>query len=427
MSLRVTVGRTVAGSPYWPVLRHPLLRRVLPGIGLSSLGNGMSTVAISWLALELAPAGQRGLWVALAVAAYTLPGAAGALLFGRLLSGRSGAQLAGWDATLRAGTLAAIPLAHLLGALTVGWYVVLLGVSSLLHAWGTAGRYTMLTELLPQRHLLAGNAVVNMMLEFTTVVGPPMAALLIGGSGAVWVIAVDAATFAVLAVTYRYALPRASAAQPKSSASRTAGLRVIRRDPRLLGLLALSFGWFFLYGPVTVALPVYAVEELGGTPATLAAFYTAFGIGAVVGAFAAGYLRTWPLLPTSIGIVLCFGVALVPLGLGVPTTVAWAAFALCGLIWGPFPSTTITLFQQSTDAQNLPRVLAARGAVTVISVPLGAVLGAPALVVLGARGTLLASAVSIVVVGILAAGFFALRRTVTTRRSSAVATDHTGR
>jgi len=380
----------------------------------------MSTVAISWLALELAPAGQRGLWVALAVAAYTLPGAAGALLLGRLLNGRSGAELAGWDATLRAGALAAIPLAHLLGALTVGWYVALLGVSSLLHAWGTAGRYTMLTELLPQRHLLAGNAMVNMMLEFTTVVGPPLAALLIGGSGAVWVIAVDAATFAVLAVTYRYALPsRTGAGRLKPAASRTAGLRVIRRDPRLLGLLALSFGWFFLYGPVTVALPVYAVEELGGTPGTLAAFYTAFGIGAVVGAFAAGYLRTWPLLPTSIGIVLCFGIALVPLGLGVPTAVAWGAFAVCGLIWGPFPSTTITLFQQSTDAQNLPRVLAARGAVTVVSVPLGAVLGAPALVVLGARGTLRAWAVAIVVVGLLAAGFFAFRRSVAGRRSTA--------
>lgn len=43
-------------SPYWPVLTHPRLRRVLPGLVISALGDGMSLVAISWLALQLAPA-----------------------------------------------------------------------------------------------------------------------------------------------------------------------------------------------------------------------------------------------------------------------------------------------------------------------------------------------------------------------------------
>jgi hypothetical protein len=44
------VARFVAGMPYWPVLSHPLLRRLLPGFVVSSLGDGMAVVASAgWL------------------------------------------------------------------------------------------------------------------------------------------------------------------------------------------------------------------------------------------------------------------------------------------------------------------------------------------------------------------------------------------
>jgi hypothetical protein len=58
-------------SPYYPALRHPVFRKVLPGAALSALGDGMSAVAIAWLAVKLAPAGSRGLWAGAAVAAYS--------------------------------------------------------------------------------------------------------------------------------------------------------------------------------------------------------------------------------------------------------------------------------------------------------------------------------------------------------------------
>ena len=62
-------GRT-RSSPYYPALSHPVLRRVLPGAAASALGDGMSAVAIAWLALRLAPEPSRGLLVGAAVAAY---------------------------------------------------------------------------------------------------------------------------------------------------------------------------------------------------------------------------------------------------------------------------------------------------------------------------------------------------------------------
>ena len=112
-------------SPYYPALRHPVLRRVLPGAAASALGDGMSAVAIAWLALKLAPEPTRGLLVGAAVAAYSLPGqparrycAAGSLA--RRLAGRGGARLASVNAVLRAAALGLIACLALIIAAPVG-------------------------------------------------------------------------------------------------------------------------------------------------------------------------------------------------------------------------------------------------------------------------------------------------------------------
>lgn len=393
--------------PYRPVLANPLLRRLLPGLAVSALGDGLALVAVTWLALQLAPDGQRGTWTAFAVAAYTLPGAAGAVLLGRVLGERSGAQLAGWDASVRALALGAIPVAHLAGVLDVGLYVALLAVSSLLHPWGTAGRFTLVAELLPQRHHLAGNALLGLFGQAATVVGPPLAGLLIAGVGPVWVLAIDAATFAVLAVSYRLAVPaarrragRAAGAGP----SRTSGFRVIGRDRALLGLLALTFVFFFLFGPFYVAMPVHVIEDRHGSAALLGAYYTAFGVGSLLGGLLTGFLRDRPPRAVLAGVVMVFGAALLPLGLGAPIVVSLPAFALAGLVWAPYLPTATALFQRRAGAAELPRVLAANGAVTVLAVPLGTMLGGPATAAFGARQTLLWCAAATVAVGLVAAG-----------------------
>ncbi len=125
-------------SPYYPALVHPVFRRVLPGAAASALGDGMSAVAIAWLAIKLAPAGSRGLWVGAAVAAYSLPGAAGAVVLRRWLGTHRwawhGTGLVIVNAVLRAGALGLIGCLALAGLLALAPYVALLGVSSILSA-----------------------------------------------------------------------------------------------------------------------------------------------------------------------------------------------------------------------------------------------------------------------------------------------------
>lgn len=218
------------------------------------------------------------------------------------------------------------------------------------------------------------------------------------------VIAVDAATFLVLAATFFFGVPRDEAPAPGEGGSRTAGFAVIRRTPALLGLLGLSSAFFCLFGPVYVALPLHVSDGLGGPAGLLAAFYTAFGIGAVLGSVLAGYLSRLPMWPTTTGIVVAFGVFLLPTGLGAPTTVAVLGFAAAGLLWPPYAALSTALLQRSAPRHLLPQTLAASSAVHVLSVPLGTVLGGPLVAGLGARETLLVSAVSIAVLGLAAAG-----------------------
>jgi MFS family permease len=426
----VAVMRVVRSSPYWPVVSHRILRGVLPGFAVSSLGDGMSIVAVTWLAMELVPSAERGAWVAIAVAAYTLPGAVGALLLSRFLRGRRPAQLASWDAVLRACALGAIPLTYAFGALSIGVYVSLLAVSSLLHAWGSAGCYTLFAQVLPVRHHLAGNAVLSTIGSFTTVAGPSLAGLLIGGAGAVSVIAVDAATFAVLAATFRFAIPAGGVADPvprqepfskqdsypdpaqgqaRGGVSRAAGFGVIRHNRKLLGLLTLNFGFFFLFGPVYVALPLHVSQELHGSADLLAAFYSAFRAGAVLGALLTGYLSRWGLWPTTIGVVIAFGAAMLPVGLGASTVVALGSFVLAGLLSPPYLSMSMALFQRSAPTTLLPQMLTASASVRILSVPLGTALGGPLVGAFGPARTLQFSAVAILALGLATAGVMALR------------------
>ena len=101
-----------------------MLRRVLPGAAASALGDGMSAVAIAWLALKLAPEPSRGLLVGAAVAAYSLPGAVGAVALRRWLAAPLGTALGGpivaalgARGTLLASALATVALALITAAI----------------------------------------------------------------------------------------------------------------------------------------------------------------------------------------------------------------------------------------------------------------------------------------------------------------------
>ena len=406
-------------SPYYPALSHPVLRRILPATAASALGDGMSAVAIAWLALRLAPAasgaGGRGLWVGAAVAAYSLPGAAGAVALRRWLRGRGGARLTFINAVLRACALGLIACLALAGLLGPAVYVALLGVSSVLSAWGVAGKYTLVADLLPPEQRVAGNTVLGVADQLSLMIGPALAGLVTAVAGPAVVIAADAASWVVLAVSYarigplaaRLALAREA---PDAEANDRGAWALIRSSPVLPGLLALSFVFYLLYGPVEVALPVHVAIDLHGSAALLGVFWAVFGVGAVIGELAAPFLRRWRVWPTMTAIVLGWGLALTPLGLPGPLWVALAAFFAGAVIWGPWMSLSMAVLQDASPPGALAQVIAARGSLLILASPLGTALGGPLVAALGARGTLLVSALGTIALGLITVAVLAAAR-----------------
>jgi MFS family permease len=385
---------------------HRPFRRLLVAFAASDFGDGMAVVTVPWLAVLLAPDSHRGLYVGTAVAAYALPGAVGALVLGRWMRRFPARRLLFADAALRAAMLACVPLAWVLGVLTPWLYVVLLAGSSLLHAWGSAGKYALLASLLPPGQRLAANALVSSSASAAMVFGPALAGMLITGVHPVWIIGIDALTFAVLALGAVRVRPDADTAEPPGGAGQPddagdprggaggrtkALLALFRQRPELLGILALTWFFFFLYGPVEVALPLHVTEDLHRGPNLLGLYWTLFSAGAVLGGLAAGMLRRLPLWPTALGIVAGWGTVLLPFGFGAPPAVTVTCFALGGLIYGPFTALSFTLFQDRTPAPWLTTVLAVRGAALLASSPMGAALGGPLTAALGPRTVLAAS------------------------------------
>jgi MFS family permease len=388
-------------------LKHPVLRRIMPGMAVSALGDGMSMVAVAWLAVQIAPPGQAGVWTGLAVAAYALPAPVGAAVLARPMRRLGAAQLVAADASLRAVTLGTVSVLAVMGVLNPAGYVALLAVSSLLHAWGSAGAYTLVAELLPEEDRVAGNALLSTFAQAAFVIGPALAGGLTALTGPGWVIAADAASWLALAVSgWLVAVRHAAAADVTPAGSETGGWRTITGNPRLVALIIVTCVFFFLYGPVEVALPVHIAAELHGSAGLLGLTWTAFGVGATIGALGSSLLpdrRPWRVV---VVIIVGWGAALLPLGLTDAVVPGLVGFAVGGLIYGPFTAISTELFQRSTPPPALSRVLATRTALTTPSAALGTLLGGPVVTAIGGRPTLLLSAILTILLGVVVGAFF---------------------
>ncbi|MDY0815164.1 MFS transporter [Kitasatospora purpeofusca] len=405
---------------YRPLFAPGPFRRLLPALAVSDLGDGMSAVAVPWLALGLAPPGRAGLFVGAAVAAYVLPGALGALLFGRRLRGLPARRLIRADAWTRGLFLGGIPVGWAFGLLGPGLLLVLLAGSSLLHAWGASARYALVAEVIPAERRQAANALLSTSAWVAMIAGPALAGVLAVVVAPAWVIGLDAVSFLVLAVgagrLSAVPLPGPASVPLSGGAAASAGdrsegpvrrgegLRVLRTRPELLGLLVLT--WFFnlFYGPVEVALPLFVGEELAAGPGLLGLYWVAFGVGAVLGALGLGVLSRRAVRWVLPGIVAGHGLAMMSFALPGPAALSVTGFAVAGLVYGPYSALVVGRFQELAPAPVLTSVLALRASLVLTAGPAGAALGGPLTAALGARATLAGTGVAMVALAVLAVG-----------------------
>jgi hypothetical protein len=113
--------------------------------------------------------------------------------------------------------------------------------------------------------------------SFATIVGPLLAGLLLGWVSPGLLLALDAASFAFLGiVAWRAGAATEAVQQPIDARAAESGFRLLRR-PDLLSLTLVTWVFFFLYGPVEVALPVYVAVDLHAPSGLLGAYWTCAG------------------------------------------------------------------------------------------------------------------------------------------------------
>lgn len=180
----------------------------------------------------------------------------------------------------------------------------------------------------PHGLLRRGNAILNGAFAATSAAGPAVAGLLVGVAGASAALAVDAASFAVIAgllAAGRNLPAAASDADGGRWRQRlVAGIAAVRREPirTLIVAQTFAFVFFFLVIPIEV---VYAKETLDAGDVGYGVLLTAWGVGLVVGSAVFARLRERSTRALVLGSTLLVGIGY--LGLAAAPTIALACVA----------------------------------------------------------------------------------------------------
>jgi MFS family permease len=268
---------------YLTVLRHTGFRRLWLGATISSVGDGMTFVALSWLVLAQ-PGGTAGL--GLLGVCYTAPVLVGGLLVGPVLDRFDKRVVLVADSLLRAAAVASVPLTAVLGG-TPGWLPYAVAATyGLLKMVPLAGFPAAIPQLLDQRDQVPANALESMSFSVAFVLGPALAGLLVGAAGPEVVLAVDAVSFLVFALaaaTVREPLPPVV-----SSAARRPSLAGLRRDRVVVATTVAFMAFNVAEGMLLVAAPWLAKNHLPGGAAALGMLLSALAAGELAGAALAG-------------------------------------------------------------------------------------------------------------------------------------------
>jgi MFS family permease len=265
-------------------------RLLWSGSTASIFGDAMTLVALIWLVYSRDgdPGAVAGL-----VVAYGAPVVIGGLAAGWVLARFGPVRVLMVDSLLRAVVVASIPTCAAIGSVPGFLPYAVAGSYGLAKMLPLAGVPALIAELVPPAQHDAANALEMIAYGLGSAAGPALAGAMIGATGPEWVLALDAATFLILAGCLAAMRPVAGAPEaPGSTASVGAALRfAIASGP--IRTTTLMFTTFNVgLGVVLVLMPVYARDVIGGGPGAYGALAAALAAGELVGALLAGAIPT---------------------------------------------------------------------------------------------------------------------------------------
>ncbi|MFI5036520.1 MAG: MFS transporter [Acidimicrobiales bacterium] len=292
------------------------------GQSISSLGDGVFTVALALVALHL---GHSPVDLAYVLAARAVPSVIFALVGGVVVD-RVPRRLAMLVSDVVRG-LAVGVVAVLLAqrVLTLGELIVMSVVFGVADAFFSPAATAIVPELLDPSLLVQGNALGQMSGQLTQgLIGPALGGLIVAAIGYAWSFACDAVSFAVSAgclLAMRTRPPR-PAHRDSALADARRGIAYVRGERWLLAsLFGASLANFVGMAPLYVLLPLMVRTTLHGSALSLGLVFAAGGAAGVVASLIVARLGSPRLFVTVLWVAYAAG------------GVAMAAMALAPNAW----------------------------------------------------------------------------------------------
>lgn len=381
-----------AEHSYREVLRHRRLAIFLAGDVVSKVGDGMIVVALPLQTLRIHGRLHLAVAIALIEAAPYLLSVALSLMSGLGHRRFRPRRLLVIDCILRAGMFGALGILAITGTLQLWVLGGALFLGSGLRLMAAASRRLIATGMAPPSARLAVNGLLGTSDSLAAyILGPALGGILAATVSPGFVLCLEGFSFlGLLLVT----LTTAPAQPPAATGSeRGSGLAILRQVPFAARMLLVVFCFNAFYGPVEVALPLLVRGPLHGDGAALGRIWTAFGIGALIGALGTNRLRRLPPMAVLVGIIGGWGASVVLLA-GAPDILLSAiALAIGGLIWAPFTPIVYTLLQSALSPAQQQPIITLWGAGASVAMPCGLLLSGPLIQAAGPRAGLVVSAV----------------------------------
>ncbi|GIE85047.1 MFS transporter [Actinoplanes regularis] len=290
------------------------MRRGLVGLlaaeAISLLGSRITFVALPWLVLTST---GSALLAGVAGFAEMLPYVLAGLLGGPIVDrvGPRSTAVAADVASLLA--VSGIPILAATGTIPFHTLLCLIALAGALRGFGDTAKRALLPRMIAEAGLTTerGTTLYDGISRIATLLGLPLAGVLVATIGPTRVLLVDAATFGVCALLILcHVRPSSTGAGPAEeekdgyAAALRCGFRYVRHDRLIIGIMSLLFVTnLFDQAYLTVFVPVWVREGPHG-PAALGVLGTAFGVGAVAGNILWTILG--PRLPRRATFAVCF-------------------------------------------------------------------------------------------------------------------------
>ena len=282
-----------------PLRRSGDYRKLITGLGVSVLGNQLTTVAVPFQVYAIT---RSSLVVGLVSLAQLFPLIFGSLLGGSLVDAVDRRKILIVVETTGALCSAALALNADLGPQL--WPLFLFpAVTAALSGIDSSARNAMLPRLVGMELLPASNAIFQSLFQTGAIVGPAVAGLLLAGAGVHLIYWIDAVSFllAVSAVLTMSPQPApaletaGTAGQPGTAPARPGwrstveGLRFVRRSQPVQGAYLIDVN-AMVFGMPRALFPALAATVFGGGATTVGLLYSAPGVGALLGALTSGWV-----------------------------------------------------------------------------------------------------------------------------------------